>query len=255
MLQNYLIFYMAKVWAKNGFSVNFILGTEHFYPADLLIVHVDLSVVPESYFDFAAQYPVILNGNIKDIRKSVISSYLVKPGDGYSGRVIVKSNLNCGGGPEQYFGTETGPWIEDSSDPLRGYRVYESIDLVPSEILHSPDWVVEQFLPEYQNGLFHIRYYSFLGDRWSCVRRSSKSPIVTGSTFTDDREIIDVSPDIEKLRRDMKYDYGKFDYVERDGRSFLVDANKTNGAPHLRVANKAYNDSLVNLAEGIKYYF
>ena len=164
---------MAKVWAKSGFTVHIFIGTDHYIPADILIVHVDLSVVPESYFNFAARFPTVLNGHVKDIRKSVTSAYLVKPGDGYNGQVMVKSNLNCGGTPEELFTTEPSPVVRNIDDPLRGYKIYESIDRVPSEILDSSDWVVERFLPQEENGVYYNNCYMFMDDAEFCARFES----------------------------------------------------------------------------------
>ncbi|MDR9365401.1 MAG: hypothetical protein RI575_08690 [Balneolaceae bacterium] len=54
----------------------FLFGTDRFVPADLLFMHVDLSIVPDEYFEFAEKYPIENNGNIKDIRKSTYGTHL-----------------------------------------------------------------------------------------------------------------------------------------------------------------------------------
>ena len=66
-------------------------------------MHVDLSVVPKKYADWAAKHAanrVIWNARINDIRKSRVSSYLLKRHDKWDGRVILKTECNCGAGPE-----------------------------------------------------------------------------------------------------------------------------------------------------------
>ena len=70
-------------------------------PADLILVHVDLSVVPEKYLAFASRYSIVLNGRLPDIRKSVVSTNLVGMRDSWTGPVIAKSDLNYGGRPER----------------------------------------------------------------------------------------------------------------------------------------------------------
>jgi hypothetical protein len=105
--RNYLVHHLAELWRRDGLEVVYLYGTDRFVPADLVLVHVDLSVVPAEYPEFAAQYPVVLNGRICDIRKTATSRYLVQPGDDWDGPVIVKSNLNCGGYPE-YRSSLTG---------------------------------------------------------------------------------------------------------------------------------------------------
>lgn len=44
---------LTKIWSQQGLQVGYVLGTAKAHPADVLIVHVDLSVVPERYLDFA----------------------------------------------------------------------------------------------------------------------------------------------------------------------------------------------------------
>jgi hypothetical protein len=100
-LSGYAITFLAEFWSQDGHRVHYLFGTRKFVPADLLLVHVDLSVVPDEYLEFAGRYPIALNSGVKDIRKSQISTNLVKQGDAYSGKVIVKTNLNFEGSPEQ----------------------------------------------------------------------------------------------------------------------------------------------------------
>ena len=53
----HLVHNFAQVWREEGLEVVYLYGTERFVPADLVLVHVDLSVVPEAYLEFAAQLP------------------------------------------------------------------------------------------------------------------------------------------------------------------------------------------------------
>ena len=92
--RRYTIAHMAWFWREDGHRVIFLHGTRKFVPADLCLVHADLSVVPEDYLEFARQYPITVNGEIRDIRKSSFSENLVRPRDGYVGPVIVKTDLN-----------------------------------------------------------------------------------------------------------------------------------------------------------------
>ena len=90
-LSTYIVGHLAPFWREDGHQVTFLFGTRHFVPADILFVHVNLSVVPDRYVEFAARYPVAVNSRIRDIRKSVISRNLVGPGDPWDGPVIVKT--------------------------------------------------------------------------------------------------------------------------------------------------------------------
>jgi hypothetical protein len=42
----YLVHLLAQFWREDGLEVVYLYGTDHFVPVDLLLVHVDLSVVP-----------------------------------------------------------------------------------------------------------------------------------------------------------------------------------------------------------------
>jgi len=81
---------------------------------------------------------------------------------------------------------------------------------------------------------------------------SSPEPIVNDGTSV--RSVsIEVHPEIEKMRRELGFDYGKFDYVIHDGQPLLLDINKTTGAvakatPEIQAARR-------HRAGGIYSYF
>ena len=100
ILHKYAIWHLAQIWQQENYKIYYLFGTKKYITADLAILHVDLSVVPELYIDFAGRYPAVLNVKIRDIRKSTFSTNRVTLDEGYEGRVIVKSNLNFAGQPE-----------------------------------------------------------------------------------------------------------------------------------------------------------
>lgn len=122
-VSGYIVDHLARLWRADGHEVTYLFGTGGFVPADIVLVHVDLSVVPASYLEFASRYPLVLNGRIRDIRKSVVSSNLVGPGDAWSGPVIAKSDLNCGGWTEDVL--EAGWLRRHVRGSHRARRVYE----------------------------------------------------------------------------------------------------------------------------------
>jgi len=244
-LERYLLPHMANYWREDGHAVIDLFGTRNFVPADILIVHVNLSVVPDPYLEFAHRYPVVINGAIKDIRKSAISTNLVELGDGYDGPVIVKADLNHAGYPEHILDRT---WLEQRFKLARrvkrrlarvegsmefefpvDYRVFDSINDVPDAYLRDKRLVVEKFLPDFREGLYWVENYQFLGDREMCERYAGKSPVVNSSTYVQS-ESVEPHPDIVVLRHQLGFDFGKFDYVVRDGKPILLDANKTTGA-------------------------
>src|SRR5262245_11545913 len=95
-----IVHLLAEYWREWGHDVRSIYGVRRFEAADLLFVHVDLSVVPEEYLEFASRYAMTINRGVADIRKSRISTNIVTADDGWRGPVIVKSDLNHAGTPE-----------------------------------------------------------------------------------------------------------------------------------------------------------
>lgn len=222
---------LAEVWKEQGHDVVQLFGPGRRVDADLVFVHVDLSVVPDDYLAFAATYPVAVNGRVKDIRKSTLREHLLRPGDPWEGPVIVKSDRNYGGVPEarRGVGRLDGAGLAPAFPTPLAYRVCSHLREVPAEAFGCPDLVVQRFLPEVEDGLFHVRSYQFLGDRESCVRTASDQPIVKNETAVA-RFPAKVHPDVVALRERLGFDYGKFDYVEREGRAIVLDLNKTVGA-------------------------
>jgi hypothetical protein len=264
-LGRYVITLLAEHWREDGHEVVFLFGVSRFAPADLVIVHVNLSIVPDVYLEFARRYPIAINGRVKDIRKSTFSTNIVRPNDGYDGKVIVKSDLNYAGAPERFL-TPPSPrsWVSRMRQRYRtarslqfdspvDYRIYDHSRQVPRRYFERKDLLVQKFLPEIDHGLYCVRNFHFLGDRMSCGRLKSTRPIVNGSTFQS-LERIEPHPDIVAMRERLAFDYGKFDYVVADGKAHLLDVNKTVGSgglsddPGMRALRR-------ERAEGLYAYF
>lgn len=244
---NSAVHHLARHWRAMGHQVTFQCGTRRFVPADLVFVHVDLSVVPAPYLALAARYPAGINHRVKDIRKSTISDQLVRRGDDWNGPVIAKSDLNYAGSPERAlsvrgtlsrhalgrratklwdrFGPGPGP---DPFRTWRDYQVYDHLDHIPEHLIGDSRVVIERFLPELEGGLYHLRFYQFLGDRWTCIRMASPNPLVKVNNSVS-IERVKPHPIVETWRRRFQLDYGKLDYVIHDGQPILLDVNKTSG--------------------------
>ncbi|KAB0668545.1 hypothetical protein F6V30_15710 [Oryzomonas sagensis] len=265
----YSVDHLARYWREDGHEVVYLFGTKTYVPADIVLLHVDLSVVPDQYLAFAARYPIVLNGHIRDIRKSVVSTQLVDPRQSWTGPVIVKSNCNYGGAPEQSL---TPGWLTKHSrawrtacqavDRLTGreaitdwtkYRVYDSVKDVPSSFFKRSDVVVERFLPERENGLYHLRMFQVLGDRWTCMRIASPHPVFKASMSVSSEEI-EPHSEVYTWRKQFNLDYGKLDYLVHEGRPVLIDVNKTTGASG-QVAGAPLQAMRRRIAEGLYSYF
>ena len=242
----YVIHHLARFWREEGHDVQYLFGTRRYVPADVVVVHVDLSVVPVRYLDFARRYPRTVNGRLVDIRKSRISAQLLGPDSEWDGPVIAKSDLNYGGKPEVRLGRTAAErrsyTIQRLADRYRAwrrrkpsglseaeYRIFDSPRAVPGSLWQSRDVVVERFLPELEGGLYHLRFVQLFGSRWRCTRVASPNPLIKAGSSVSATE---VEPHDEVFQWQRKYgiDYGKVDYVVHDGRPVLLDVNKTVGA-------------------------
>lgn len=271
VLSCYVIYHLANYWREAGYEVVFLFGTREYIPADLIFVHVDLSVVPDEYFAFAAKYPAVVNGRIKDIRKSTFSQNILRPRDPWEGQVIVKSDLNSAGRPERFL-TEPA-WLSKHPNAHRGarllerlsgrtppfeesraYKLYRHIQEVPRRYFNDRHLVVERFTPEIENDLYHVRIYQFLGDRWTCTRIASPEPVVNGST-TIHSEVAEPDDEIIMWRRRLSIDYGKLDYVVSGGRVVLLDVNKTTGVSGVLSERPEFEAMRRHRAAGIDSFF
>ena len=264
---------MAECWREAGIQVRYLFGVRETASADLLVMHVNLSVVPAAYLDYAQRFPVVLNGRVRDIRKSAFSRQLVRPGDAYQGPVIVKSDLNYGGESEQRLGgnlagrcwqrllanrywrgllRRIAPRVLHRHSP-KGYRIYPLQHMLPARDWRDPRLVVERFLPETEDGLYFVRQYHFLGDQGICVRIGARVPIVNSQNRVS-RERVPLPPEIEAQRRTLGFDFGKFDFVLHRGEPVLLDINKTPGAG-ARNAARGISAGLRRRAAGVLAYF
>ena len=267
-----MIWALCDLWRACGFEIKVLRGLAAHCDADLLIPHIDLTLLPAAYVALYDRYPRVVNRHLHDISKRVISRNLLAPTDNYAGEVIVKTNLNFGGNPEARM--LAGPKtlrrrLADAFFPRKpsssrdcdwssvkhfngsDYQIFSSLDKVPAGVFANDALVVERFLPEREDGLYHLRCYIFFGDQGYCSRVSAREPIVKGGNAIR-REIVKPPAELLAIRRELQVDYGKLDFVLRDGRVVLLDLNRTPGTikspSHLKAAAG-------NLAPGINSFF
>jgi hypothetical protein len=221
---------LCDLWREAGHRISIAKGVDALPEADLAILHVNLSVVPDEYREAAARYPRAVNGRALDIRKRNVSRHLLSRGDAWDGEVIIKSDLNFAGVPEW---RAAHPELPASAVPrdMVNYLVCDTIDLVPEQVWSDPRLVVERFLPERDaDGYYWLRTWVFLGERGRCRRGRSRAPVIKGWRVVDtDPELLEVPDAIRAERERLGIDYGKFDFVVHDGTPVLFDANKTPG--------------------------
>jgi len=262
-----LINYMAQHWMEQGHNVIHIKGVDSPLPAaDVLILHVNLTVVPQEYIQAAERYPVVINRNVIDISKPAFSQIMVKQDDHYSGPVIVKTRNNYGGVPERRISNSIIDKVYQQFECLRSWRyikylkeypVFESIQKVPCEVWQNEHLVVEKFLPERDSeGNYCMREWIFLGDRVIHYMNISHEPVIRGiNAFRREYFTVDEVPDeLQVIRNKLGFDYGKFDYVMHNEFPVIFDINKTIGvARNFGERNRAH-ERIKELSHGLEYY-
>lgn len=252
--KNYIVWGMCRVWESRGFQINVIRGLDETIETDLLFPHINLTVIPTRYQTHIESHPCVVNRRVRDISKTLFSTQLVQPGDGYEGPVIVKTNRNCGGAPERRLAggpaltrLEATDWWRRAWERLdtgaatrrvsralakaqalrsRHYPVFRSVRDVPPQVFDNRSLIVERFLPEQDAELYCVRSYVFFGNRAYNTLKKSPHPVVKGSAIVH-REPAPIPDEIIHARRKLGFDYGKFDYVIHNGEPVLLDVNPT----------------------------
>ena len=261
----YAVQLLAKHWRERGILVEEVDGLREPVGADVLVFpHSDLTKVPSGLANLLARCPRVVNRKVLDISKQAISRQLVRSPGEYDGEVIVKSNFNYGAQPEfraaerregghspRLIELARLPWTASGLFLSGEYPVYENPGLVPLQVWSNPTLVVEKFLPERQGEFYCLRQYTFCGDSELNTLGFSRKPVIKSSNVVR-RDILDsVHPNVRAYRERLGFDYGKFDYVIRDGEAVVFDVNRT--FSYGRQADNSPKAALVaRLADGIK---
>lgn len=247
----YMLHAIAQRWSAAGHRVLVHGGTGAPPPGDVAILHVDLTVIPEAYRSVLAQYPTVLNAGVFNIAKSAYSALRLLPGQAWEGPVIVKTDANFGG---QIDARLHALAAEAHQAPvLRRYPVFASASAVPPEVWSTPGLLVERFLPERDGEGYALRMWTFFGAAERSSRYLSPSAIAKADRVHS-RQDVPVPEEIRAWRARLGFDFGKFDYVYSEGRYWLLDANRTPGAPSEFANNPETAAFLDKLATGLDAY-
>jgi len=250
---------IADVWRQQGHRISVAHGpARRAVAADVAVLHVDLTIVPDDHLEFMRQYPVVINGRVKDISKRVISRNVVSEGDGYDGPVIVKTNRNYGGIMEAQLAAAQGKsrggggggptFVCEPKD----YAVYRSARDVPEATWRHPDLVVEKFLAEQRDGCYCLRTWVFMGNRETNSLSWARQPIVKSDAVIRREPVADVPDELREMRKSLGFDFGKFDYAIVDGRVVLYDANRTPAVGNF--SREQFMPRIRLLAEGLNAF-
>lgn len=257
----YIIWSLRDIWRARGVEVVTVHGTAVVPDADLLIPHLDVTVVPKEYARVVDAHPRALNRAVRDVSKRAFSRQLVRPGDGYEGAVIVKTDRNSGGWSDRHLVGRPRPrrltrllhrlsgryhaLAHAGNLDSHDYPVFPSVREVPREVFDNPALVVERFVPERRDGQYCLRNYTFCGTRHVCGLQRYPDPVVK-STRGSKREDVDVPDSIVAARERLGLDYGKLDFVLHEGEPVLIDVNPTPiyGRPKPDAAERARSEWL-----------
>jgi hypothetical protein len=236
---HYTIHLLIEQWRQWGFAVEVSdhvgAGTGR---ETVVIPHLDTTRTPVEYETSFARCAVVVNRRVIDISKRRVSQNLVTDPANYDGPVMVKTDRNFGGRPELERFNATGriaqmalilarrlPWT--LTGMIGQYRIFDRASMVPRMVWRNPLLVVEKFLPERQDGMYCLRQYTFFGEAERNTLAFSPEPIVKARNIVRREVLSGPAPGLREMRTALGFDYGKFDYVLHNGRTVVLDTNRT----------------------------
>jgi hypothetical protein len=254
---HYMAYLFARRWERDGHRVLYHRGVSEPPPGDVAILHVDLTVVPESYLEVARRYPRVVNLRTADIRKSRYSSAKLARNDAWPGKVLIKTEANHGGHVDDALrraAIAAGLANDVAEQTLMDhYYLCDSMARVPAAIWDTPGVLVERFVPERDERGYYIRIWTFFGNEERSTRYRSQEVLVRAGGF-EARDKVEVPDSIRAWRERLGFDFGKLDYVLHEGEYILLDANRTPGAPDVVTGDAEITASLEQVATGIRAF-
>lgn len=253
--RRFLLQDLLRAIKERGHEIVVAAGTEKVPDGDASILHIDCSLVPPAYAELARAFPVALNAETRDISKRRVSGAVLASDSDWPGPVIVKSNYNAGARGENFHNREAKRRRRPLPHPdVAGtftYVTYDSASQVPDVIWHDQGLVVERLIPEPDPQGYAMRTWIFFGDRERCTRYVGPNRIIKGVDIVA-REPVPVPDEMRQARRDLGFDFGKFDFVVHDGEAVLLDANRTPGST--RDMGKTFAAANEELSKGLESY-
>src|SRR6202012_5821213 len=75
--RGHFIWSLCDIWRERGIEIAVLKGVGKYIEADLLIPHVDATILPPAYENFFRKYPRVVNVQLHDISKRFISRNLL----------------------------------------------------------------------------------------------------------------------------------------------------------------------------------
>ena len=227
--------------------------------ARLTLMHVDVSVVPSRYCNWAvnaSRQGLVWNARADDIRKSQVSSHLLLPEDDWAGQVIVKTDRNFGARPEGALGYSVKKQVwRDAGNPVKQeYLVQDSLADVPDWAWESPHWVVERYFgaAETESSMWTL---TVIGTELELVRFSTRSQDTNDRGRYSDWEVHDADNELKEMVAGLGIEYGRLDLFRVANDWVLIDVNKTPGQYPRRDAGSErqsfYDQRISSLAQSL----
>lgn len=254
--RHYFIAALANYWQEKGLHVEPTADPTQAATADVVINHIDRTKIKAEQLAPLVDHPCVLNRHVLDISKRHVSRHLIHHPDETNQPVIVKTDNNARGRRERRQARENGstlayrlrkhltPWYKSGIFGSKGYRIFNSPTEVPRPVWDNPLLVVERFHPEIRDGNYVIRTYVFFGDRHLHFESYGTEPIIKRHNNIGMATLGDIPEEILQFRKELGFDYGKFDYVVPENRAILLDANRTPSADLAKARIKEYGQLL-----------
>lgn len=236
--EHYVMHALGRLWMADGRRVVWAKAYEA--DAELGVLHIDKTRLEGADLPKPPPGVRVINGQVLDISKRLFSVLEVFPDGDWDGPVIVKTNQNHFGLPEQSLASPpTGladrlrarlaqrSWRLAQRLPDRHYPVLSSLKKVPGWVWDDPGYIVERFMPERVDGLYALRGWMFLGSASYGWRLFSAEHMVKTASMVRFEYIDEPPPELWELKARTGFDFGKFDYVIHDGKPVVLDLNKT----------------------------
>lgn len=244
--RKYRIWPIVENWRRSGIDVRIVRGPEPCLDADVLVPHIDCSYIHDDYWDVISAHPRVVNGGIRDIRKTSISENLIGPDDPWEGPVIVKTNNNSGGYMDLEHSDRTGPSLFDRlrkraawhpliqprslgwTKTLTEYPIFRHPSAVPRSAWKNPHVVVEKFFEPDRNeeGEYVLYLWIVFGNR-GLGRTLLSSDLFVKNVSSTLGSFENPPTEILTVQKQFGLDYGKIDYIFHRGRPVLLDINWT----------------------------
>lgn len=249
---------LAAYWKDMG--IDTVVGRDFAVDADVGVLHIDLTRIPDEAIAKAPGGKPIVNGKVLDISKRRFSTLQLERCSDWDGEVIVKTN-------ENYFGINEArarkttkadenrakmakiSWRSARRLPEKTYPVLASVALVPGWVWDDPSYIVERFMPERDGDLYVLRGWMFFGSRSYGWKLFATDPMVKAGSMVRHEFTFEVPDEIRAERVRSGFDFGKFDYVVHNDRAYLFDTNRTP-----TFVGESRTPRLENLAKGIEEF-